>query len=724
MVTVHDRLTEELQRSCLRLNDELIFRPQKYGDDTFIHIEIPSAARFFRVGFAEYAFLSQLDGKTSFAAALAVVAQSQGADALSEQQAREVVSWLFENGMAGFSGEESGIDATKVQEKKTNLMSKLNPFWLKLPFGNPDQLFATALPWCRAVFHPLIFALATIFILAGLFTALANWSELFGGYQVFASGNWIWLLVSWVLLKFVHEFAHGIVCKYFGGQVRETGLIFILFAPLAFVDVTSSWRFANRWKRIAVASAGIFVELLIASACVFALLYTQSAVVKDILTNTILMAGLTTLLFNANPLMRFDGYFVLADLLKIPNLYENGSRAFRQEMGWLFLGQTPNVSCHEIRVRRTIVSIYGWLASVWKVLISVGLTIVASAMFGGFGILLAAFGIVSWFGKPCLEMLKGLSIHFKQRPGSAIRTGLLTSLVAGFMVASWFWIPSPFSVRAPCLVEFEDAARVRAETAGFIVEMLVHEGDVVEAGDALLRIENRELEAEVAELKAKLQYEQTRERIALDESKAGEAQIAVREQRATMTTLVSRESELANLLVKAPCSGKIVARKLSHLQDKYVTRGDILMLIGNERTKEVVISLPATELHSAKRMVGASIPLEIGSRRKFYATVDRIDPRATIQVSHESLIDPNGGPIAVRQTADKAGQEESTLEYEYLNPRLKMVARIDDSVATTLFAGQRGRAVLPAATPTLGKSAYLAIREWLLNQIQLVNADI
>ena len=204
MVTVHDRLTEELQRSCLRLNDELIFRPQKYGDDTFIHIEIPSAARFFRVGFAEYAFLSQLDGKTSFAAALAVVAQSQGADALSEQQAREVVNWLFENGMAGFSGEQSGIDANKVQEKKTSLMSKFNPFWLKLPFGNPDQLFATALPWCRMAFHPLIFALATIFILAGLFTALANWSELFGGYQVFASGNWMWLLVSWISVSYTH----------------------------------------------------------------------------------------------------------------------------------------------------------------------------------------------------------------------------------------------------------------------------------------------------------------------------------------------------------------------------------------------------------------------------------------------------------------------------------------------------------------------------------------
>lgn len=723
MVTVHDRLTEELQRSCLRLNDELIFRPQKYGQETFFHIEIPSTGRFFRVGFTEYAFLSQFNGNTTFAAALAVVAQSQSADALSEQRAREIVSWLLENGLAGFVGEESGIDAKKVQENKTSMLGKLNPFWLKFPFGDPDRLFASSLPWCRAAMHPLIFAMATIFILAGLFTALVNWRELFGDYQVFASGNWVWLLVSWVVLKLIHEFAHGIVCKHFGGQVRETGLIFILFAPLAYVDVTSSWRFANRWKRIAVAGAGIFVELMIASACVFALLYTQSELVKDILTNTILMAGLTTLLFNANPLMRFDGYFVLADLLKIPNLYENGSRAFGQDMAWLFLGQRPDASCREIRTRRLIVSVYGWFASVWKVLICVGLSIGASAMFGGFGILLAAFGIVSWFGKPCLELFKRLSIHFKQRPGSLIRTGLLTTLTASFVMASWFWIPSPFSVRAPCLVEYEDATQVRTETDGFIVELLAKEGDRVKAGDALLRIENRELEAEVAELKAKLQYEETRERIALDQSMAGEAQIAAREQRATITKLVSRQAELNNLLVKAPCSGKIVARGFEHLQDKYVSSGDVLLSIGDENTKEIVISLPATELDSARRLVGTSIPLEIGCRRRFQATVDRINPRATTRINHESLIDPNGGPIAVRQSSDIPEHDKSDSEYEFLHPRLNIVARIDGKVAGTLYSGQRGRAVLPGATATLGKSAYLAIREWILNQIRFVGAD-
>ena len=235
MVAVHDRLTEELQRSCLRLNNELIFKPQKYGSEDFVHIEVPSTARFFRVGFAEYVFLSQLNGTTSFAAALAVMAQSQGADALSEEQAREVVSWLLENGLAGFADSDSGVDAEKSQEQQASWLSKINPFWLKLPFGNPDKLFAAALPACRWMLHPLMVTLATLFILTGLFTALANWDQLFNGYQILNSKNWIWLVAAWIGLKFVHEFAHGIVCRHFGGEVRETGLIFILLAPLAYV---------------------------------------------------------------------------------------------------------------------------------------------------------------------------------------------------------------------------------------------------------------------------------------------------------------------------------------------------------------------------------------------------------------------------------------------------------------------------------------------------------
>ena len=145
MVTFYDPLTEELQRSHLRLNDELVFSPQKYGDEIFVHVEIPSTSRFFRIGYAEYVFISQFDGKTTSATALAVTAQSQGADAINEKKGREVIDWLLENGLAGFEGSEAGIDAAKAEKNQMSLLGMLNPFWLKLPFGCPDKLFACLL---------------------------------------------------------------------------------------------------------------------------------------------------------------------------------------------------------------------------------------------------------------------------------------------------------------------------------------------------------------------------------------------------------------------------------------------------------------------------------------------------------------------------------------------------------------------------------------------------
>ena len=722
MVAFHDPLTEELQRSQLRLSDELIFSPQKYGDETFVHIEIPSTSRFFRIGYAEYVFISQLDGKTSNAAALAITAQSQGADAINEQKSAELVDWLLENGLAGFVGNDTRVDAASVEKNKASLLSKLNPFWIKLPLGNPDKFFDSSLSWCRFAFHPLSILVSFIAILLGLLTALTNWNELFGGFHILASSNWIWLLASWVFLKIIHEFAHGIVCRYFGGRVPETGIIFILFAPMAYVNVTSSWRFSNRWKRIAVACAGMYVELLIASICVFGLLNTESIVLRDILINTIVMSGITTLLFNANPLMRFDGYFVLSDLLNIPNLFENGSNAFRKDMSWIFLGQNSKASVHEIKTRRYVSSFYGWLASIWKVLICFGMTIVASTMFGGFGIILAVFGVISWFGKPTFELFKRLSIHFKRRPSSMLRTGILTSMVLLFFSASWFWIPSPFAARVPCLVEFEDAARVRVATAGFIAEVYATEGSVVAVGEPLLRIENKELVAEVRELQAKLQYEQTRERIALDESETAEAQIAVGQQEAILTSLDSRQAEIDSLIVKAPCAGRVVAKKLASMKGSYLEKGDVVLLISDEEVKEVIVSLPITEIHSARNLLGVTIPIEVGSRRKILATINQVAPRATMQVSHSCLIVPNGGPIAVRQSEVAPEDEDRNTEFEYCHPRLNVVAKLDKSIAPTVRAGERGYAVLStSSTPTLGKWLFVSTRNWFRKQLEIAD---
>ena len=720
MVT-YDPLTEELQRSCLRLNDELIFSPQKYGNETFVHVEIPSTSRFFRIGYVEYVFLSQFDGNTTSATALAVTAQSQGADAINEQKGREVIDWLLENGLAGFVREDAGIDASHAKKNKASLLSMLNPFWLKLPLGNPGKFLSAATHYCQWLFHPLTILVSLIFMFAGFVTALTHWNEIFGGFQIWESNNWIWLIVCWVFLKVIHEFAHGITCRYFGGEVRETGIIFILLAPMAYVNVTSSWRFSNRWKRIAVASAGMYLELFVAACCVFTILSTDSPIVQDVLRNAILMSGLTTLLFNANPLMKFDGYFILSDLLKIPNLFENGSNAFRRDMGWLFLGQSSEISCHEIKTRRFVSSIYGWLASVWKVLICFGMTIAASTMFGGFGILLAIFGVISWFGKPTVEMCKRLSIHFKRRPHTLVRVGFLTSLLLGFLAASWFWIPSPIVARVPCLIEFEDAANVRTETAGFVTEVFVTANAQVQIDQPLLQIENPELVAEIRKLEAELQYQKTRERIALDQSEASEAQVAVRQQQAILTSLDARLDELDRLIIKAPIAGRVVARELESMTGTYFEKGDLVLRISDQAAKEVIVSLPVTEINSAKKLVGSRVPIEIGTRRKFFAKVDRISPRATTQVAYQSLINPNGGPIAVQQTDSTDSPNEDQPEFEFCEPRINVIAKLEKPIAREVWSGESGYAVLSSSTPTLGKWLFITSRDWLRKQLEIAN---
>lgn len=720
MVGKYDRLTNELQRTCVRLNDELIFSPQKYGDDDYFHIEIPSASKFFRIGFNEYVFVSLLDGKTNLAAALAITAQTLGATALNEVQAKQIIHWLLENGMASLAGAEAVVNPEELAKQKETWLQKLNPFWMKLPLGNPNSHLDQLLKYCRWMLHPLVVLTSLIFILVGMGMAWNTWSEFSASFDVLDKNNWLWMLLGWVALKIVHETAHGMTCRHFNGQVKETGIIFILFAPMAYVDVTSSWRFPSRWHRIAVACAGMYVELMIAAACMFAWTWTSSEVIRMHLFNIFLMASVSTVLFNANPLMRFDGYFVLSDLLKIPNLYSNGTKAFQNQMQWLFFGQRNESNCHEMENNRWVLSTYGWFAAIWKVLICVGLSITASVMFGGFGIVLAIFGVASWFGKPCLELANNLRQRHKSRPHTVVRAATVAICMATLGLSSWFVIPNPFATRAPCVVAFEDASEIRTETPGFISEVIVNDGDEVEQGDLLLRLRNHELESQVRELQAKLKKEQTLEHIAMDKRQPADAQVAGRNQIAILEKLSERESELEALTVRAPVSGRVVARNLRQSTGKFVEQGELLLTIGSDCRKEIQVSVASEDVDSTDALLGNQISVEIGSCRTVLGTIKRVTPRASSQVMHETLIGPNGGPIPVKNKSSSASNDEAP--YEYCEARFHVVAELSADAASQFFVGENGYAKLESNSQTLGKFIVNSFSRWIRTQLAMAGS--
>ena len=714
-MVAYDRLSNELKRCFVQLKDELIFVPQSFGDATYYHIEIPSSSKFFKIGYAEYIFISLLDGETSFAHALAKSSQTLGADAISEQQATQTLFWLLESGLA--STTDAAVAPQSVAESKQSFLQKLNPFWMKIPLGKPDKWLSQANVFLGWIFHPAAVLIALLTMMVALMSLATDWDKFTASAgAVFSTSNWICMLIAWVLLKVVHEFAHAINCKRLGATVKETGIIFILFAPLAYVDVTSSWRFQSRWQRISVAVAGMYIELLIAAICLILWCYTRNELVAYHLLNVVMMASVSTLLFNANPLMRFDGYFVLADLLGIPNLYQEGSKSVTKHLHSIFYGQHEENSRKEIHHWRRFIFIYGFACMVWKVLIFAGLFIAASVMFGGWGILLCLLGAVTSVLVPLGKLLKDLGLRAKQRPESVLRAAAISTGLLMIAASLWYIVPNSFAARNPCIVDFRDSAKIRAHASGFIAEILVEDGQAIDVNQPLLRMENWELESEVAQLKARLKQREVQERIAKNSNDPAAAQVARKNRFATLQMLQEKQAEYDRLLVRSPIVGSVVAPDLDHLMGSYFGRGDLLLSVADEAEKEIVISVSSENVTSVNELVGKSIPVELGTRKKIMATVCRVDPLASVELREAKLASTNGGTLSVKPVASENQSENS--QFELLKPRFHVVAEISPENARQLFCGERGMVMLASNSPTLGKWAYSNVENWLNQMLE------
>lgn len=719
MVGTFDATTKEIRNCRLRLVDELVLNPQKHGTEFYVHLELPSRSVFFRVGYSEYVFISLLDGETTLAEALAIMSQKLGPDAISEQEALELLKWLLKNELA-VSTDGSSIAARAQSQsslKTSKFRQRLNPFWTKLPLGTPDKFLDTLYQRCQPLFHPAFHMLCWAAIGVAGFLVFGNWEQFRqDSLSIFAPSNWLYLIVGWAMLKVIHEFAHAITCKHFGGEVRETGIILILFAPMAYVDVTSSWRFTSKWKRIAVAFAGIYAELIVASLCVFLWRNSPSQWLSYQLVNLIVTSTVATFLFNGNPLMRFDGYFILSDLLGIPNLYEHGTKSVSRWTTWLFLGRTQKNT--QSRHSRWAVSVYGVLAVAWRIVMCVSLVIAASAMFEGAGIILSLVGIGLWLIKPMWQVGVRFARTSMGRPAQLIRAGAVTMFLLTLGFVSWFAIPNPFVAQTPCLVAYQDSTKVRANTAGFVEEIFVENGQTVKVGDKLLTLRNDELVVEAAELEAELKQAITQERIATEEGNPSAAQVARAQQISCRQELAQHRRRIDDLIMRADKPGQVVANRLSERLGTYVSEGDTLLSVAGDGSKELHLFLDADV---ASRIGDVSreqkeLRLKLGTRQSITVALTKVDPRAKKKGVNPKLLSPYGGTIAVREAASSS--ESNKEQFETLKPCFRAIAELPDELGSELRSGERGVAFMGDQNSSLGKWLFNRSRNWLRTQIK------
>lgn len=694
--------TRELDRARLKLRDDLIVRPLPGSDGVTYQIEDPVAVRFYRVGRAEYLLISLLDGRTTLADAVISSARELGREAFSEQEATSVCLWLVETGLA--TPTEGTLD--QLTQKTASLTSFFNPFWMKVPLLQPERLLDLLLPVFRWLFSaPALFAMVLLWITAGV--VIAGQSDSFWGdaREVFSSHNWLMLGAVWIGLKVVHEIGHGLCCRAHGGRVTEMGLVFVLLAPMAYVDVTSTWAFRSRWKRMHVAAAGILVELSIAA--IAALLWTQAtdSFTRHLLYNIVISASLTTLIFNINPLMRFDGYFILEDLLDLPNLGTTSQKWLQSKLARFFYGEHRSVPV-PAGMTGWVIRTYALLSAAWRLTVSGSLLAGAAVMFQGAGLTLAIGAIVLWYVKPAIEGLIALGQRFRRDHWSAVRGVILGSVTAAAMGTLIFVLPSPFQRQAPGVVDYADLEVVRVSSPGFVEEIHVHSGQTVEAGAPLITLRNEDLVARVTDLELAIEQSEARRIGLVNRREVGLAQIEQRNQQAQREQLAEALARSEALIVRAPVRGRVLARQLPQQIGNYLKEGTEVVVIGDEQRKEVLASVDQRDLESFAstgelaqlRVVGQGTPTRVETA---------IQPRASTRLPHPALSAVHGGEVDV--VASDSDEESGVRLSE---PRFLLRVPLSQTDSAQAFAGQYAVTSPPQSQQTIARQLQTAIRDW------------
>lgn len=675
-----DHGTRSFLQFRLRARPDLVVTPILSAKETWYRVECPATERFFRLGATEYAFLSFLDGKSTVADVISQMAQSGDEFAIEERQGEVIVSWLIENRLIeGDDTEAVGLEQSIQTHQQRRLAEVLNPFWMKFPLVRPDRWIVWCLPSVNWLFSPAAFVLAVLLGLYAGLVAIANWHRFQDPIEsVFHPSNWFWLGMTWVALKCVHELSHAFVCRRYGGEVREMGIILILFAPVAYVDVTSSHRFTSRWQRIHVAAAGMYAELIIASIAILIWSQTTTPVAAQRLLNVIWMAGFSTLVFNANPLMKFDGYHILADWLDIPNLAARGRESvWNTACQFLFGFERPTTS--SLNRNERIMFIYGLSASIWNTLFGICMLIAASAYWQGAGLFLVGLALCIWLGRPIVSTIAMLQEIAVSRPQSLRRAGVIVPAVVLTIVLSLVIIPWPFARTAPGYLEYRDFVTVRAKASGFVQSIHVRDGERVEAGQLLIELQNEELEVELGQLQITIQQSDLRMQQLLKSDRQAEFQIEQEKKNTHTKRLVELERRIEQTRIHAPIAGCVMARDLKSRLETFVQEGTELVMVGHETEKEFRASLSQEDAKLINDQ--ATLRIRLPQFGALEGTARVVTPLASRVPPHQALAVNGGGSLPVRMKSPDQKKPNEKEHFEFVEPRVTVAFTIADSSA-------------------------------------------
>jgi putative peptide zinc metalloprotease protein len=648
-----------------RLRSHAKLHRHQYRGQTWFVLHDRSNERFHRFSPAAYSFIGLMDGTRSVQNIWDLSCSRLGDSAPTQPEVVQLLSQLHAADVlqCDIPPDTAELLARYEKQRQRKWQQRLmNVFTWQFPLLNPERFLQQFASLISPFFSWWGTGLWCLLVLPAALVGVSHWSDLSADLidRVTTPQNLVLLWLLFPIIKALHEFGHAFAVKVFGGEVHEMGIMLLVLSPVPYVNVTASSAFPSKWQRTIVGAGGMIVELAMAAIALYVWVSVEPGTVRALAFNTIIIAGVSTVIFNANPLLRFDGYYILADILEIPNLRQRANTYLAYLCERYLFGRDDAQFSHATSGERGWLVSYALSSFVYRLTVVVAILLFLTDQLFLLGVLFAVLTGATWFVLPLCRGVHYLftSPRIRRVRGRALAVSLTLATVVLLVLA---FIPAPFRTKAEGVVWIPDEAIVRAEIDGFVEQVAATPGSIVQPGDVLVvcrdpvvETDVKMFEAQVREIIAKIR-EQTVEDLV-------KAKMLEEEQHYLEERLARARERQAELTIRSKAGGSFVLPKADDLPGRFVRRGDVMAHVVDLETITVRTVIDQNDIDLIRHgALGVQVRLAERPAQPMTALVKRLVPAASEELPSPALGSEGGGQVPLDPHDPKGQRAVKTL---------------------------------------------------------------
>jgi putative peptide zinc metalloprotease protein len=732
----------------MKMRPDLACNRVTYQGVEYWVVKDPLAQKYFQFPPHVYFLLLELDGTKSIDQLQEIYHKKFAPKRITRSDLQQLLTRFHKDGLVTSDMPGQGIELLK-RGRKTSRMELLQKFSNILAIRyrgfDPERILNVLIRYTWWLFTPTAVVITLIAASVALLSVIVNWasfqSKLPGFDQFFDIRQWYLFIAVLAVTKIFHEFGHGLSCKRMGGECHEIGFMLLVLTPCLYCNVSDSWRLPNKWHRAAIGAAGMYIEVILATLATFVWWFVQPGLVQDVALRVMLVCSISTILFNGNPLLRFDGYYILSDLLEIPNLHQKSSRALNTLMGRHWLGLEipddqlmPTNRPWAFALFTVAAFCYRWF--ILTAIIMFLLRFLEPYGVESIGIGIAMFSIASMLAMPIFKLYKYLSVPGRMHQVKKQRFFTILA-IASAILGMILFIPYPHYLRCNLVVMPRDIETIWIQEPGMIESVLVKPGETVVQGQKLAQLRNLDLDLQILDIESKIKEKELEENTIIKQSTSRDSRSldqlpSVHAERAKLiemaNTLRSRRNALA---IVSPIAGTILATPFRHQQknpEEIEDVDDSPLLLGHHESAVVPMGTRFCEVADLSRWYAVVIlkenQVKFAQREQFVKLKLYTDPTKVIESTVESIAETDRAIDRDRFDVAQPGQPSGKMsEVRPPDLILEMVASLDQTsfqyvarvplpeAGKELLIGQGGQARVFAGYRSLGSRIWWWINE-------------